>query len=121
MKRILFSCAIAACVLGSVSFSLANNPKPAPKSIKEVMKLAHKDGLHKKVLSGGASDAEKKQLLDLYIDMLEGTPAKGDKAEWPMVAGAAVVSAAKVVLGREGAIEELTKTSDCKGCHSKFK
>jgi hypothetical protein len=98
-----------------------NNSTAEPKSIKEVMKVAHKDGLLKKVQGGDATDEEKKQLLDLYIDMLEGEPKKGDKAEWNQVAGATVVSAAKVVLGREGGLEELKKATDCQACHSKFK
>jgi hypothetical protein len=53
--------------------------------------------------------------------MLEGEPKKGDKTEWKLAAGATVVSAGKVVLGKEGAIDELKKTTDCMACHSKFK
>lgn len=121
MKLRLMIAALVGTIAGSSALFAYNSAAPAPKTIKEVMKIAHKDGLHKKVLGGSATDEEKKQLLDLYIDMLEGTPKKGDKAEWQTVAGAATVSVAKVVLGREGAIDELKKTSDCMGCHSKFK
>ena len=121
--RLLVGSLVAAVVCAGGVLAVNNNsaPKAPPKTIKEVMKIAHKDGLHKKILAGGATDDEKKLLLDLYIDMLEGEPQKGDKAEWKMVAGAAAVSAAKVVLGREGAVDELKKTSDCMACHSKFK
>ena len=110
---------MAAIIFRSGASAVIN--KPAPKTIKEVMKIAHKDGLMKKVQGGSASDEEKKQLLDLYIDMMEGEPKKGDKAEWKTIAGATVVSTAKVVLGREGALDELKKTTDCKSCHDKFK
>ncbi len=123
MRIRLIVCSLAAAViLGSGAMAVNNNLlAPAPKTIKEVMKIAHKDGLMKKIQGGSASDEEKKQLLDLYIDMLEGEPKKGDKAEWKIAAGATVVSAAKVVLGREGALDELKKTTDCMACHSKFK
>ena len=104
-----------------VSMLFAADAKKPQYTIKEVMKIAHKDGLMKKVQGGTASDEEKKQLLDLYLDMLEGEPKKGDKAEWKIAAGAVVASAAKVVLGREGATDELKKTTDCMACHSKFK
>ncbi len=108
-------------ILGGGAAMAVHKSLYAPKTVKEVMKLAHKDGLLKKVQGGSASDAEKKQLLDLYIDMLEGEPKKGDKTEWLMAAGSAVVSAAKVVVGREDALDELKTTTDCMGCHSKFK
>lgn len=118
--RLIVGALVAAVVCGGGAMAFNNNT-PAPKSVKEVMKIAHKDGLLKKVQGGTASDEEKKQLLDLYIDMLEGEPKKGDKNEWLMAAGAATVSAAKVVVGREGALDELKKTTDCMACHSKFK
>ncbi|MCY2984688.1 MAG: hypothetical protein NTY15_13780 [Planctomycetota bacterium] len=122
--RLFVGSLVAAAVCTGGVFAVNNSaPKASPKTVKEVMKIAHdkEAGILKKILSGGASDAEKKQLLDLYIDMAEGEPKKGDKAEWKIAASAAALSAGKVVLGREGAIEELTKTSDCKACHSKFK
>ncbi len=120
--RLFVGSLVAAAVCAGGVLAVNNSaPKAGPKTVKEVMKFAHKDGLLKKVLAGGATDDEKKQLLDLYIDMAEGEPKKGDKAEWKIAAAAAALSAGKVVLGREGAIAELTKTSDCKACHDKFK
>ena len=117
--RLIVGSLVAAVVFGGGVMAV-NNPA-APKTVKEVMKIAHKDGLLKKVQGGSASDEEKKQLLDLYIDMLEGEPKKGDKAEFKAMTNALIVSAAKVVLGREGAMDELKKTSDCMACHSKHK
>jgi surface antigen len=121
MQVRLIVCSLVAAMMVCGGGAMAVINAPAPKTIKEVMKIAHKDGLMKKVAGGSASDEEKKQLLDLYIDLLEGEPKKGDKAEWKTIAGATVVSAAKVVLGREGATDELKKTTDCMACHSKFK
>ncbi|HUP78337.1 MAG TPA: hypothetical protein VM260_07200 [Pirellula sp.] len=103
------------------SGAVAFNNQVATKTVKEVMKIAHKDGLIKKIQGGSASDKEKMQLLDLYIDMLEGEPKKGDKTEYLAKVNALVVSAAKVVVGKEGAMDELKKTSDCMACHSKHK
>ena len=117
--RLIVGSLVLAVATGSGVMAF-NNPFAA-KTVKEVMKIAHKDGLKKKIESGSASDEEKKQLLDLYIDMLEGEPKKGDKAEFLAKVNAMVVSAAKVVLGKEGAIDELKKTADCMACHSKHK
>jgi hypothetical protein len=100
------------------------NPKAAPEpqnSIKDVMKKAHKDGLLKKVLAGEGDDADKKMLLDLYIDLVENKPEKGERADWIMAAGPVVVAAGKVVVGRDGAIEELKTATNCKACHDVFK
>ena len=118
--RLIMGSLVAAVVCGGGAVAFSNN-LAAPKTVKEVMKIAHKDGLLKKILADMGTADDKKQLLDLYIDMVEGEPKKGDKGEWQMQAGTAMMSAAKVLIGREGAIDELKKTSDCKSCHDKFK
>ena len=118
--RIIVGSLFAAVVCGGGAMAINNN-RAEKKTVKEVMKIAHKDGLHKKILEGKGTDEDKRQLLDLYIDLVEGEPKKGDKAAFQMQAGAAMMSAAKLVLGREGAIDELKKTSDCKSCHDQFK
>ena len=95
--------------------------KHEKKTIKQVMKLAHKDGLLKKVLSGDAEKADKDKLLDLYIDLFEGKPEKGEIGSWQEKAGAATLAAAKVSLGRPGALAELEKATACAGCHKVHK
>ncbi|MCF7959502.1 MAG: hypothetical protein K9M08_02060 [Pirellula sp.] len=119
--RLVSSIAIAAILL--LGFSHANSFNAEKKTIKEVMKagLAGNTSLLKKVLGGDASAEEKMKLLDLYIDLVENDAPKGDETEWKMMAGMAMLTAAKVVAGREGAIDELKKASDCKSCHDKFK
>ena len=112
---------IAAMIIAQPVGAAPKAPAEPANSIKDVMKKAHKDGLLKKVLEDQASDDEKKQLLDLYIDMLEGTPEKGEKTEWLMMAGRSVVAASKVVIGREGAVAELKEATNCKACHDPFK
>ena len=83
--------------------------------------MAGNTSLLKKVLSGDASAEEKMKLLDLLIDLVENDAPKGDETEWKMMAGMSMLTAAKVVAGREGAIDELKKATDCKSCHDKFK
>jgi hypothetical protein len=119
--RLVSSIAMAAILL--LGFSHANSFNAEKKTIKEVMKAgnAGNSSLLKKVLSGDASAEEKMKLLDLYIDLVENDAPKGDETEWKMMAGMAMLTAAKVVAGREGAIDELKKASDCKSCHDKFK
>ncbi len=108
-------------------FALANQqdedkPKPKPKhTIKEVMKEAMKGGLLKKVSGGEATDDEKKELLDMFISMLENKPPKGEMESWHNLAGASALAAAKVVVGREGGAEELKAATNCKACHSQHK
>ena len=111
---------VAVLLLG---FSHANSFFAEKKTVKEVMKAGHAGNasLLKKILGGDASPEEKVKLLDLYIDLVENDPPKGDATEWKMQSGMAMLSAAKVVAGRDGAVDELKKTSDCKSCHDKFK
>jgi len=119
--RLVSSFAIVAILL--LGFSHANSFNAEKKTIKEVMKagMAGNTSLLKKVLSGDASAEEKMKLLDLLIDLVENDAPKGDETEWKMMAGMSMLTAAKVVAGREGAIDELKKATDCKSCHDKFK
>jgi hypothetical protein len=96
-------------------------------TIKEVMKGAHMapesggKSLRDRVIAGDASDEEKKQLLDLYISLLENEPPRGDADEFMKKAGAVAKAAAKIVVGREGAGEELTRATNCAACHREHK
>lgn len=90
----------------------ADKPKH---SIKDVMKIAMKGGLNKKVADGGASDDEKKQLVELYEAMAAATPKKGDAADWKAKCDA-LVAAAKANDGKA-----LLKAANCKACHDAHK
>lgn len=118
--------AILTAMLIGFSFVVAANgdeeeSKKGKHTTKEVMKLAHKDGLLKKVSAGDASDEEKKQLLDLYVSMAENEPKKGDAKSWKTLNDAVIVATAKVLVGRDGAVDELKKATNCKACHSVHK
>jgi hypothetical protein len=121
MKSLSVAALIGAMFLALGVNAVGEDEKHEKKSIKEVMKLAHKDGLLKKVLEGKAEKADKELLLSLYIDMFEGEPKKGDAGEWKERAGGATLAAAKVALGRPGALAELKKASDCGSCHKAHK
>lgn len=114
----------ALCLGSAMPFALAADEAAKPKhTIKEVMKIAHgkESTLLKNVLAGKGTMEEKHQLLDLYISMVESKPSKGEMESWHKLAGAAAVAAAKVVVGREGAVEELKIATDCKACHTPHK
>ena len=80
-------------------------------TIKEVMKLALKGPLNKKVAEGKASDDEKKQLVELYESLAANKPPKGDEADWKKRTEA-LLDAAKKADGMA-----LGKASNCKACH----
>lgn len=90
-------------------------------AIEHVMKEGHKGGLLKTVVTGQADDAEKKQLLSMYIMLWEAKPPKGELASWRQKTGNMVAAAGKVVLGQDGAEEELKNSANCKACHSAHK
>lgn len=119
--KVLGLAAVCVAGMGSVMSLVRAADEAKPKhTIKEVMKAVHGEGstLHKNIVAGTGTAEEKQQLLDLYISLFEGKPPKGDEDSWKTLAGKAALAAAKVVVGREGAIEELKAASNCKACHS---
>lgn len=82
---------------------------------KVVMQKAMKGGLCGKVASGKASDAEKKELVELFTALAANTPKKGDAASWKEKTSALLEAA------KSGDGAALKKAADCKGCHSAHK
>jgi hypothetical protein len=117
------------CVaLVQVAVQAQNPEKSAPKhTIKEVMKGAHMPpegggkSLRERVIAGDASDEETRGLLDLYISLVENEPPKGDAKAFHVKAGAVALAAAKIVVGREGAGQELARATNCAACHRDHK
>ena len=117
---------LAAALAAGVSATRAQSDdakadEPAKKSVKEVMKLAHKDGLLKKIIDGSAEQADKEQLLALYVDMWDVEPPKGSVESWNKLTGGAIVAAARVVVGKDGAVAELKERTNCAACHKEHK
>ena len=114
--------ALGCALIQSIGFAQDEGGETKAKhTIKEVMKQAHKDGLLKKVTSGDASAEEQRELLDLYISLVENKPPTGEMDSWHRLAGGAALAAAKIVVGRDGAVVELKEASNCKACHSAHK
>jgi hypothetical protein len=86
--------------------------------IKEVMKIAMKGGLWKKVSEGKATDDEKAQLVLLYNALHAAMPPKGDAASWKAKTEALLNAANDAKAGKAGALEALAKAANCMACHS---
>lgn len=126
MKKLVLAAAAVgmttAVALVTQSLSWAQQAAAAPKySIEEVMEKAHKDGLLQKVADGEATAEEKALLLDLYLSLLESDPPMGDAAGYRAKSAEAVVAAARVVVGREGAEAEIKRAVNCAACHKEHK
>jgi len=90
-------------------------------SINEVMKLAHKDGLLKKIATGKGNEEDKKQLVVLYKAMAKNKPPVGEEESWKEKSKALIEAAEAAVEGKEGYAEMLSRTSNCKACHDVHK
>jgi hypothetical protein len=92
-------------------------------TIKDVMKEAHKKPkeLLRKVVMGKATDVEKQRLLELYKAMAKGKPPKGTAESWKAKSDLIVSAAQAVIDGKPDAARELTKATNCMGCHKAHK
>src|ERR1700681_1382737 len=105
--RMLFamSCVAVALllVLGDGVTSAGQKDGDPKFTIKEVMTKAHKgkDALLTKVKDGKASDAEAKDLLEMYTALTKNKPPKGDAEDWKKRTDALVAGAKLVVDGKK--------------------
>jgi hypothetical protein len=123
MKRII-GYLIVGCIALGIARTVVSQDAAAKKpkyTIKEVMKKAHVEKLRDKILDGSATHEQQHELLDLYISLLENEPPRGDAESWHNKAGQVVLAAAKVVVGREGAADELKAAVNCQACHAAHK
>lgn len=93
-------------------------------TIETIMGKAHgenNDKLLKKVISGKASAAEKKELLELYTELAKNKPPKGDAKGWKQKNDALVSAAKDAVAGKKEADRGLEKAADCMACHDAHK
>jgi hypothetical protein len=121
MKKTLFALAagllVAAAVMQSIAWAQDAEAAKPKHTIEEVMEKAHKGGLLNKVAGGEASAEEKAELLDLYVSLAENVPPRGEAASFHKLATDAVMGAARVVVGREGAEAQLKRAVSCQNCH----
>ena len=120
MKRVLMLTMTMGLVASLTVAGLRAKEKAPSLTTKKVM-TAVKEGLLKHVLEETAT-AEQQQLLLEYVKALPGNkPPKGDAASWKTKTQELIKATKAVVKGRSGAIERLTKASNCKACHTPHK
>jgi mono/diheme cytochrome c family protein len=120
MRKLLVASVIVA--FGWVAVSMNSGAQDETKaSIKEVMKVAMKGGLTKKVAEGKATEQEKKQLAGLFAALHSNKPPKGEQSSWDDKTKALVDAANDVLAGKAGAGEALGKAANCAACHSAHK
>jgi hypothetical protein len=116
---------LAALMLASLSmaFMLSGTDAAGEKkvTIGDVMKTAMKGGLCKKCAAGTASDAEKKQLVELFVVLNMSTPPKGDADSWKAKTDALVAAAKKVAAGDADGSKALGAAANCTACHKVHK
>jgi len=106
---------------GNTSAAQQDGPKY---TISDVMKKAHqgKMSLLKKVTSGKASDAECKDLLEMYVALAKNKPPQGDADSWKKKTDALVDAAKLCVDGKkDDGVPKLNAASNCQGCHKAHK
>jgi CRISPR/Cas system type I-B associated protein Csh2 (Cas7 group RAMP superfamily) len=115
-----------ACLALGLIIVTTNGPtaaaqKDGPKyTIPEVMKKAHsgKMALLNKVKSGTATDAEAKDLLEMYQALAKNKPPMGDDASWKKRTEALLEGAKLYVDGKkDDGKSKLNTAANCTGCH----
>jgi len=120
MRKLLVASVVV--ISGWTVFAMTSGAQDDKKvAIKEVMKVAMKGGLCKKVADGQASDQEKKQLAGLFAALHENKPPRGEQASWDEKTKALVDAANDVLAGKEGAGEKLRGAANCMACHTAHK
>jgi hypothetical protein len=90
-------------------------------TIKQVMEKAHKNKLLNKVAEGKATEAEAKELVELYRALGKNEPPRGETEAWKKKTVAILEAAEDTVAKKEGAAERLTKAANCANCHKEHK
>ena len=120
MKRVIMLTMVMGLVASLTVAGLQSKEKAPGHTTKKVM-TAVKEGLLKHVLEETAT-AEQQHILLEYVKALpDNKPPKGDAASWQAKTRELIKATKAVVKGREGAIERLTKASNCKACHTPHK
>ena len=121
MRKLFVAAVMLSCawVAFNVATGVAQDDKKV--AIKEVMKVAMKGGLCKKVADGKASDEEKKKLAGLFAALHDNKPPKGEQASWDEKTKALVDAANAVLKGEAGGGDKLKAAANCMACHSAHK
>jgi hypothetical protein len=118
--KYLLATTLALGMIANAFATRADDAKPKH-TVKEIMKLAHKEGLWNKVKGGNASKEEKTELADLYADLVKNTPKKGDAESWKEKCDALASAAKEVAEDKPDALAKLKTVNNCGGCHKAHK
>jgi hypothetical protein len=119
----LGAAALLTVVFAGMTVLGAGDDKPKY-DIEAIMDKAHgekNDKILRKVLDGKATDAEKKELLELYTELGKNKPPKGSDNSWKDKTKALVAASQEVVDGKGTGVANLKKASNCSGCHKVHK
>lgn len=117
MRAMLAGILSVGVLLGAVG-----QEKP-PKTVKDVMNVAHKgkETMLNKITGGKGTEEDHKTLVRYYELVAASKPTHGDEKSWKEKTGALLAAAKGVLEKKEGAIEKLKTASNCKACHSVHK
>ena len=117
MRKLLVASLVVVSGWVLVSMNSTAQDDKTKTTIKEVMKVAMKGGLTKKVADGTATEEEKKKLAGLFAALHENKPPKGDQSSWDSKTNALIAAANDVLAGKAGAGERLSAAAKCADCH----
>jgi cytochrome c553 len=123
MRTVVASiCALLSVILlaNAVNYQAAEGGDPKY-TIKDVMRIAHKEGLLKKVYSGEGDKKDAEKLVELYVALSKNTPPAGEKDAWAKRTKAMVAAAKAAVKGDEKERAALKKAVNCAKCHGEHK
>lgn len=122
MRNLVLIASLVAFVAVPAAVSLQADDDDAPKyTIKKVMTDGMKAGLHKKVISGDATDEEKKVLMEMAKSLKMYEPKKGTVESWNKHVDALIKASTAAVEGEDGAGDMLKAATNCKACHDAHK
>jgi hypothetical protein len=127
MKYLVAGLLAAAALALTLSSNYADEKdkkdKKEPKyTVKEVMKVAHKEGLYKMVAEGEATQKEKDQLVALYTALAQNkSPGEGDEKDWKERTTKMLAVAKAAAKGDKKAAKSLLDVVQCGACHELHK
>jgi hypothetical protein len=107
--------------IGFISVLSAQDKDKPKYTIKEVMKEHGKGKTKDKIIDGSASADEKKKMVEMYTELAKNKPPKGEADNWKKLTDALVKATKDVESGKDGAVDEYKKATNCKACHENHK
>lgn len=119
MIKHAFKLIAVAATFGLVSIASADDHEIIESVMKKGMK--GKNSLVAKVKSGKASEAEVKQLHEMFVKLAKTKPEKGGMDSWKAKTSALVAATELIIKGDPKGRAALNKAANCKACHKVHK